>query len=335
MKSMLDSTVHKFTTDYFNQGKRVAVSIGVSYNGQSYTYNYGETSQGSGILPTDKSTYEIGSITKTFTGLLIAHAVTAGKIALNDDVRKFLPGNFPNLQYPNGDPVKIAYLLAHTAQFPNSFGDVLNAPMNNESFINALHKIKLDSLKSFRYNYSNVGYQLLGMVLENIYQQTYESLVMKYITNPLGMQQTKLTYTGKEINLLLKGHGAMKEQVNPMLPTLSGAGGLHSSIKDMIKYLNYQNMERTPEVKLTHRVIFGDVDREAYGFQWAIGKNWSWDQYLRIDGGTQGFRSFCVLYPLHQISIVILTNQKDDNAGIGLYKLATGIYGTAKKLTKD
>lgn len=334
MKTKLDSAVDKLVLNYMKEGKRVGISLGINYNGKQFIYNYGETSPGSGILPSDRSVYEIGSITKTFTGLLMAHAITEGRVSLNDDVRKFLPGSFPNLQYPNGDPVKIAYLLAHTAQFPNSFGDPLSSSMGNETFIDSLHKIKLDSLKSFRYQYSNVGYQLLGLILERVYKKPYADLISQHITKPLGMLQTKLAYPADEEGSLLKGYGANREAVSSIPAILPAAGSLHSSVRDMLKYLHYQNREKSAEVRLTHRIIFGDVDKEAYGFQWAIGKNWSWDQYLRIDGGTQGFRTFCVMYPLHNVSIVLLSNQKDDSAGAGLYKVATGVYGSLKLAMK-
>ncbi|WP_285058053.1 serine hydrolase domain-containing protein [Pedobacter ginsengisoli] len=330
MKSKLDSTIDKLILNYMKEGKRVGISLGINYNGKQFIYNYGETSPGSGILPSDKSVYEIGSITKTFTGLLVAHAINEGRVSLNDDIRKFLPGSFPNLQYPNGDPVKIAYLLAHTAQFPNSFGDPLSPSVGNETFIDSLHKIKLDSLKSFRYKYSNVGYQLLGLILERVYKKSYIDLISQYVTKPLGMLQTKLDYPANEESSLLKGYGTNREPVRSIPEILPAAGGLHSSVRDMLKYLDYQIQEKTAEVRLTHRVIFGDVDKEAYGFQWAIGKNWGWDQYLRIDGGTQGYRTFCVMYPLHNVSIVLFSNQKDDSAGAGLYKVATGIYGALK-----
>ncbi|WP_199117988.1 serine hydrolase [Pedobacter sp. ASV28] len=269
---------------YMKDGKRVGISIGVDLNGKSFKYNYGETAPGSGISPSDKSIYKIGSITKTFTGLLVAHAITEGRIALNDDIRKFLPGNFPNLQYPNGDPVKIGYLLVHTAQFPSSMGEQLSFPVSDEVFLKFLNGIKLDSLRSFRYVYSNVGYQLLGFILEKIYHKSYEELVSKYITIPFGMTQTKVEYGANSASILLKGYGTYKEAINPMPMTLPGAGGLGSSVRDMLKYLYYQNMEKSPEVRLIHRLIIGDVDKEAYGFQWAIGKNWNWDQYIRTDG---------------------------------------------------
>jgi D-alanyl-D-alanine-carboxypeptidase/D-alanyl-D-alanine-endopeptidase len=329
LKTSIDSAVHKLMGIYTKDGKRVGISIGINYNGKSSTYNYGETQPGSGILPTQESVYEIGSNTKTFTGLLIAHAISEGKIALSDDVRKFLPEPFPNLQYPNGDAIKIGYLLAHTAQLPNSFADPLTTTMDEASFYKQLHQVKLDTLRGFKYAYSNVGYQLLGLILERTYHKSFESLVDKYITGPLGMTRTKLTYTNS--NLPLTGYDDKKNAVNPIPLTLPAAGGLRSSVSDMLKYLNYQNQENTPEVRATHRIIFGNVDQESYGYQWAIGKTWNWDQYIRTDGGTKGFRTFYIMYPQTGVSIVILTNQKDDMAGLELYKACNGIYAAIKK----
>ncbi|MBO9674333.1 MAG: beta-lactamase family protein [Sphingobacteriaceae bacterium] len=332
MRSPIDSVVARLMAIYMKDGNRVGISIGVNHKGKSYIYNYGETAPGSKKLPGSTSIYEIGSITKTFTGLLIAHAITERKISLNDDIRKFLPGNFPNLEYKNGGPVKIGYLLAHTAQFPNSFGSVLNKPMEKSAFLDSLHQIRLDSLKSFHYAYSNVGYQLLGLILENIYQKSYYQLISQYITSPLNMDRTALFYSIRYANDQLFGYGANREAAGNMPRTIPGAGNLNSSVSDMLKYLKYQNLENNPAVRLSHRIIEGDIDNGAHAFQWEVGKTWGWDQYLRIDGGTNGFRSFCLIYPLTQIEIVILSNQKDDSAGAGLYRVASGIYKVVKEI---
>lgn len=335
MKSKLDSVVDKLMENYTKSGKRVGVSIGVSYNGIRATYNYGEIYPGAAILPTEKSNYEIGSITKTFTGLLVAHAIEEGKIGLNDDIRKFLPEELSNLQYPGGQTVKISYLLAHTSRFPNSFENTLKSATAKENFLKFLKEIKLDSLRSFKYEYSNVGYQVLGLILERVYQKPYDELMDKYITGPLGMKHTKSIYSAAEKSLLLQGYDKERKAASPVTADLPAAGGLRSTVQDLLKYLDYQSKESDAAVKLTHRIIVGDVDKEAYGFQWAIGKTWNWNQYLRIDGGTNGFRSFCVMYPLDQINIVLLSNQKDDTAGLELYKVATGIYSAVKNSMKD
>jgi len=326
MKSRLDSTVDKLVKVYMKDGQRVGLSIGVGYGGKSYTYNYGETSPGSGRLPTARSIYEIGSITKTFTGLLVAHALTEGRLRLNDDIRNYLPANFSVLQYRSGEPVSLGSVLAHTSQLPNSFGE----DIDELTFYDSLQHVKLDSLKGVRYSYSNVGYQLLGLILEKIYQTNYADLVRRYITGPLNMKETGLSFGEKELKFQLKGYGKSGKEEKATSVLVPGAGGLRSSVADMLKYLHYQNLENDAAIKLSHRIIVGDIEQGAHAFQWEIGKNWSWDQYLRIDGGTAGFRSFCVMYPLKKIEVVILSNQKDDTAGAGLYKIATGIYAALK-----
>lgn len=164
----LDSVVNEAAKAFMKDTARVGLSVGIINGRKKHTYHFGETAPGSGILPADKTVYEIGSITKTFTGLLVAHAITEGKIKSNDDIRKHLPGIYPNLHYPNGDPVKVGYLLAHTAQLPNSFSAGWNLERTEAGLLEELKTIKLDTLRPFSYQYSNADYQLLGYVLEKL-----------------------------------------------------------------------------------------------------------------------------------------------------------------------
>ena len=99
----------------------------------------------------------------------------------------------------------------------------------------------------------------------------------------------------------------------------------------MLQYMKYQLAEPDEMVKLSHRITSGNIDEEAHAFQWAIGKLWNWDYYMRIDGGTKGFRSFCTLYPDYKIGVVILTNQTDEQAGGDLYRLTSTIFNELKK----
>ncbi|HSC38469.1 MAG TPA: serine hydrolase domain-containing protein, partial [Chitinophagaceae bacterium] len=275
---------------------------------------------------------EIGSITKTFTGLLVAHAIMEGKMKITDDIRKYLPGNYPNLQYPNGSPVKLGYLLAHTAQFPYTFDtSPAAAPANEAAFLQNIRAIHLDSLKTIKYSYSNVGYQLLGYMLEQLYHLSYMELVKKYITGPLQMEHTQLNYAEPEAAHLLQGYNPDRKAAPPTASALPGAGNLHSNTPDMLKYIQYQLAENDPVVKLTHRIIYGNIDEDAIGFQWSVGKTRSWDYYIRTDGGTKGFRSFCVLYPDWQAGIILLSNQTDNSAGGGLYGITVAILNGFKQ----
>lgn len=331
LKTKLDSVVHKAALAYLKENKRMAVSFGFVANRKSYSYHYGETSPGSGKAPTSQSIYEIGSITKTFTGLLVVHAVNEGKMKLMDDIRKFLPRSFANLQYPNGDPVRVIYLLAHVAKFPNNFADEAKALVNEESFLNDLSLVKLDSLKGFKYAYSNVGYQLLGYVLERIYGMPYQDLVQKYIAKPLAMTHTRVSFPEADQTQLLNGYKIVQEKANAMRFTFPGAGGLRSTLPDMLNYLKYQMAEPDALVKLSHRITSGNIDEGAHAFQWMVGKLWNWDYYLTTDGGTSGFRSFCIFYPDYQMGFIALSNETDEQAGGDLYRFTAAVFNELKK----
>lgn len=332
LKTRLDSVVDKAAKAYAKDNNRVAFSIGFIANNKKYSYNYGETAVSSKKLPTAQSIYEIGSITKTFTGLLVAHAVQEGKMDYQADIRKYLPDGFGNLQYPNGAPVKLIYLLAHVSKFPNSFKEDPNsAGFTEDDFLKNIREIKLDSLKGFKYAYSNIGYQLMGYMLERLYQKTYPELVQQYIAQPLKMVNTQVVYPANMRANILKGYNAQKEEAPAQPTTFVGAGGLRSTLSDMLNYLQYQIEEKDPLVKLSHRITSGNIDEEAHAFQWVIGKTWNWDNYIRTDGGTRGFRSFCMMYPDYNLSFIILSNQTDDSAGGGLYRITAAIFNELKQ----
>lgn len=333
LKTRLDTVVHQAALAYFKDTNRVGFSLGFIADQKKHQYYYGETSPNSGVLPSPTSIYEIGSITKTFTGLLVAHAVEEGKMDLKTDIRNYLPkDNFPNLQYADGAPVKLVYLLAHVARFPNNFiDDPTGKPNTEKYFLEQLHQIKLDSLNEFKYSYSNVGYQLIGYMLENIYKMSFEELVQKYIAKPLKMTDTKVSYPLVNKRQLLMGFNASKVEAKSISAVLPAAGALRSTLPDMLNYLAYQMEEKDEAVKFTHKITSGDIDRGAHGIQWAIGKLWNWDYYFQTDGGTYGFRSFCMIYPDDQLSFVILSNQTDNNAGGGLYRVTAAIYNELVK----
>jgi serine-type D-Ala-D-Ala carboxypeptidase/endopeptidase len=98
-RSTLDSLVHQSVLAYLQDKKAVGVSIAIVKNGMPYFYNYGETKAGNKQLPNRETIYEIGSITKTFTGVLLGKAILDKKIGLDDDIRKYLKDPFPNLSY--------------------------------------------------------------------------------------------------------------------------------------------------------------------------------------------------------------------------------------------
>ncbi len=115
-----------------------SVSIGIYKDGQVYTEHFGEIEKSKSNLPNDETIYEVGSVTKTITGYLVAKAVLEEKIKLEDDIRLYLKGDYSNLEY-NKTPIKVKNLLTHTSGLPkflplkmNGVYEKLNKDVPNE-----------------------------------------------------------------------------------------------------------------------------------------------------------------------------------------------------------
>jgi D-alanyl-D-alanine-carboxypeptidase/D-alanyl-D-alanine-endopeptidase len=308
LKTRTDSSVDRAALTYMSDSSRVGLSAGIVYGGHSYTYNYGRTGPSTGQLPSSHTLYEIGSVTKTFTALLLAHAKVQKRIDWNDDIRRYLKGAYPALQYTNGEAVKLVYLLAHISRFPRAFSGSADNHFTSDDLDRELQQMRLDTLRPYKYRYSNLGYQVLGRILENIYGKKYDDLLRQEITGPLKMRSTKVNDTD----------------------SFPGAGGIRSTINDMNLYMEYQLKEGDALVKMTHHPLFGDLLTGGNALPWTVGRTRDWDYFIREDGGTKGYRCFMVLYPDYQVGIMLMTNQTDDNAGRKLYEMATAIFKDLK-----
>lgn len=220
----IDTIIQNAASTFMNGTSRVGLSIGIIKDGKTYTCSYGSTEKGKDLLPTSNTIYEIGSISKTFTGTLLAKALADKKVELNDDVRKYLKGSYPNLEY-DGQPIKIIHLVNHTSQLPpflpnkpevfqhpqDSIPLLLTAIQKNytkEKFLNDLHNIKVDTVPGFNYKYSNVAAQLVGFILEKVYKKTYGELIEQHISEPLKMKHTEVEIENNMAGRLAKGYSS-------------------------------------------------------------------------------------------------------------------------------
>ncbi len=327
---------------YMKDNFRVGLSVGIYKNGKTVTNNYGYTEKGSRQEPANNTIYEIGSITKTFTGTLLAQAAADKKVKTDDDIRKYLDGNYPNLDYA-GQPIKLFQLINHTSGLPFLLPDrkelfqqpedsipyfvtAIQTPYTKEKFLNDLHTVKLDTVPGLKFSYSNAGAQLLGYILEKVYGTTYENLIKKYITIPQKMPATKLSYSKKETAMFAKGYNG-KGALMPYNPVIIGAAGnIKSTVSDMLNYIKFHLSENYQVIKLSHTPTFGNINSFAIGLNWQMNK--TQDGFRRIwqSGGSFGFSSYCVVYPELNIGIVLLSNEADRTAQGGLAEAAKKIF---------
>lgn len=334
LKSHIDSLVEKTIRPYIQKGNTVGVSIGVLINDQIYKYDYGETMKGNHQLPNANTIYEIGSITKTFTATLLAGLVLQGKCNLDDPVNKYLPDSIPVLQ--KGDvKITLKMLANHTSGLPRIPSDLFkikNAsfsdPYKNYDTVDLYHylaRVKLRTVPGTDYAYSNLGYGLLGTILERISGLSYQDLIRKYICYPLEMEDTRIRLndtrknkfaTGYKANGQVAGHWHFKSQ--------AGCGAIRSTVNDLLKYLkahltNTTSTRLRKAFRLCEKPTF-DMRTETIGLAWLQP-----DKMTDIwwhNGGTGGFRSYCAYNKNKNVAVVILSNTaiSVDKAGETLIK---------------
>ncbi|CAN5298219.1 hypothetical protein BH09BAC4_BH09BAC4_16430 [soil metagenome] len=208
LKTSVDLVVEEAAQHFMATPQSVGLSIGIIKDGQPYVYNYGTVEKGRQQLPTGQTVYPIASITKTFTGALLAQAVVEKKVKLGDDIRKYLTGNYSNLAY-EGQPIRLFHLINHRSGLPFLLPDRPDAFANTaipsstiaaellqgytrDDFYADLHKVKLNTMPGYTFRYSNAGAQLLGYILERVYNRPFDELVRLKITQPLAMSHTKI-----------------------------------------------------------------------------------------------------------------------------------------------
>jgi D-alanyl-D-alanine-carboxypeptidase/D-alanyl-D-alanine-endopeptidase len=331
----VDSVVKRAADHFMAGGSRVGFSVGIIKTDQVYKYHFGSVNKGGKTAPTDETIYEIGSVTKTFTSMLLAQAVIEGKVKLDDDIRKYLKGNYPNLQY-QGKPIRLLHLANLTSGLPNNLPEQM-PPMKTMSadsqifeirnfhdtytstqFLADLHTVKLTRQPGLNPAHSNTAAELLGFLLENIYGLSYQALVSKYITGPLKMASKKA--------LCAPGYND-KGVLMPVIPKDAGSAGiLRSSLADMVTYMGVQLREKNKAAAITHKPTWGNPETEAIGLNWWSKTNFDSKTKIWASGGTFGHSCYIVLYPGREFGVVILTNENDNQAEDGLAGMAEAIY---------
>lgn len=349
LKTNLDSLIHTCVLSYLNKPARVGLSAGVYHNNNLISYHYGSIQKERQKLPTDKTVYEIGSISKTFTGTLLAQAVKDRKVKLEDDVRMYLDGSYPNLEY-QGHPIRLSHLVSHISGLPNFLPDnpglfkntsqdslpfVLMRTLKNYSkqqFMEDLRNVKLDTIPGYKFRYSNSSPLLLKYILERVYDKTFEELLRLFILQPLKMNNTTAIFKGIKKRNLAKGYNG-KGNLTPYIPeNLDAAGGIVSTIQDMMQYLKFHLDETNEIVALSHKITMGDIRNYAIGLNWQEVITSKQHKKIWQSGGTFGFSSYCVIYPELDIAIVFLTNEADNTAQTELGQIADTIVDSYQRL---
>ncbi len=276
--------------------------------------------------------FEIGSVTKTFTSLLLADMVLKGEVKLDDPIAKYLPAGV-TAPSRNGREITFLDLATQTSglpRMPSNFRPTDPANPYNDytadqmyEYLNG-HKLNFDV--GANYLYSNIGVGVLGQVLALRGGKDYETLVRERILAPLEMNDTTITLDDGLAKRFATPHDDKLKPTSPWgFASLAGAGAIRSTARDMLKYAAANlGLVKTPlagAMALTHELRRAFENRGM-----AIGLGWHFFQrrgalIIWHNGGTGGFRSYLGLCPKTGTGIVVLNNSSVDIPELGLRQL--------------
>lgn len=292
--------------------------ISAEIDGASVRYGaFGQIGAPAGVPP-ERVLFEIGSITKFFTGLLLAQATIDGKVSLDDPITKYLP---PDLKlHPSLAAITLRQLSTHTSGLPR-LPDNLHPRVIADPYADYLKPKLYDFLGAFKpakappqpADYSNLGVGLLGHLLERAYGLSYAELVRTKITGPLGMNDTTIALTDEQKARFATPHSG-RVAVSPWsLGILNGAGALRSTAADLAKFAQALWDEHSPiapawQIAREPRAPMGPGSHIGLGI--FIHQRDGHTVYSH-GGGTGGFRSHFEFTPATRTALVVWLNNDD------------------------
>lgn len=327
-KATLPDDVRKNIESRIELGKNPSIVIGIiTADGPSY-FSFGERSVG-GAKANEHSIYEIGSITKTFTATLLADNIVRGEMSADDPVQKYLP----DVKVPvyEDQVITLGHLADHTSSLPrmpgnfnpsnpaNPYADYTVKQLND--FINGY---TLTRPIGSAYEYSNLAVGLLGNIVATKSGMPYAELLAKKITGPLHMTETKITFDANMKKNLAKPYAGGTEVSNWDIPAMVGAGGIRSSVHDMLIYvganMHLMHSELAQAMDLAHQPRHNKAGEASIGLNWFITPTNN-GSIISHGGATGGYRAFAGFTSDNKMGVVVLTNSDQDVEDIGMHLL--------------
>lgn len=317
-----------------NQGVGLAIGLYDASEGSAPRFVVaGEALKGSGRRVDADSVFEAGSISKAFTGVLLASLVQEGRIALDAPAAQYLPNaSLPTLE---GKPITVLHLATHTSGLPRlPTGFKVTDPSNpygaftEADLYRALAETKLATVPGQTSEYSNFGYMLLSHLLVKVSgKSSYEALVRERILTPLGMDRSGTSLNASSTPFAMPhGESLAPVPVWTLTPTLAGVGGLQTSATDLMKFARAQ-LDTSTKDKLASAMAMAREARHSasptasIGLAWQIRKTPSGKTIVWHNGGTGGSRSFIGFEGASRQAVVILANSAHDVTSLGMHLL--------------
>ncbi len=314
-----DSEIRSILVERIDKQKQsVGIVVGVIEASGRRTVAYGRLAKDDKRSVDGDTVFEIGSVTKAFTSLLLADMVQRGEVALNDPISKYLPAEV-KVPERSGRVITLEDLSTHTSGLPRMPGNFSPKDAGNpyadytaDQLFQFLSTYQLTRDIGSKFEYSNLGGGLLGQVLTRRAGVDYETLVRTRIAGPLGMTRTGIALSPEMKAHLAVGHNSGLVAVpNWDIPALAGAGALRSTANDLLAFLaanlGYKESPLAPAMGAMIKTRRPAPPLGEIGLGWLIKKAQD-DEIIWHNGGTGGYRSFVGYRVKARAGVVVLSN---------------------------
>ena len=343
----LKAAVDRQVKPYLDAGLVMGLSVVMSVRGEDQLFHYGQLSKQHPGSPTDDTVYEIGSVTKVFTGILLADAVANGGASLDQPAAAWLPAGVTMAESPTR-PITLQDLATHVSGLPR-----LPNNLKPDDPGNPYASYSVDQLHAFleqhtpsrppgsTSEYSNLAQGLLGHLLATHAKTSYEQLIRTRLAGPLDMGDTTITLSDDQRRRLAPPYRAnLTPDFNWDIPTLAGAGALRSTPRDMLRFaranLHPADDELGSAINLAwkqHQAPIGPSF--AMGLGWRIARDGSTRWH---NGQTGGYHSALFVNRKLDSAVAVLTNTATgevDRLAEDLLRLAAGVSVTPRKFDAE
>ena len=310
------------------------------------------------IPASTKTIYRIASMTKLFNATMLMQLAERGKVNLNDSISKYISGYKP--QYlPNTGPTTLRQLATHTAglhvdaaqgfwHYFSNFEWVVTKGrekivwgVTKNDLVSTLDKVDIEYIPNKYPHYSNFGFQLLGIALENAAREPFEKYIKSNILDPLDMRNSDFSLNEEQQTRLAVGYTYLEPDFQRYrapdwdLSIIKYSGGLYSTPEDIARFVSFQFRDQSNN---DQKILTGDGLRfmrtpqtmrnpeshDTYGIGWAI-YEYEGHQIMGHGGGHWGFGTKVEVLPDLQLGVVTMTNCNYPQGNIGPDKDLTRI----------
>jgi len=351
LKKQIDKIIHYDTE--LKHSDTPGMVIGVKIQDSIFFYGFGSVSKEYNKMPNENTLFEIGGLTKAFTGSLVSTLVADGQMEYDKSFNEYIPADEKNDELQK---ITIDQLVTHTSKMPRmpmEFG-VKELEENNPyayytqndlmTFYKNYIPLELESKKKKKkkdknvdnYLYSHLNYALLERAIEKSQNQNFEQVLATKILNPIGLNDTRIKLSEDQQKRLATGYTTSGHSTPPWtFQSFKASEGLKSTAKDLMKFAEVHIGNSNPE--LTQKFEASTSGRKKTGLSKRVETSRGWhiisankksNDIIAHTGNTNGHRAYLAFVKETETAVVILTNSEHNlhNLGYLILSMTNGYW---------